>query len=193
MKKWKRVKKLYATKDSLGLEAEPIKLLSEYHRSFIRAGANLDELAKKRLTEINARSAGLLSKFGDKLRKENENYALLIEKEEDLSSYDCLILPGGFSYGDYLRTGAIARFSPVMKSLKAAANNGKLVFGICNGFQILCEAGLLPGALIRNRHLEFRCQLTNLRVENSSTVFSSECAPGQLLNVPISILMVSSS
>jgi phosphoribosylformylglycinamidine synthase len=107
-------------------------------------------------------------------------------KEEDLSSYDCLILPGGFSYGDYLRTGAIARFSPVMKSLKAAANKGKLILGICNGFQILCEAGLLPGALIRNRHLEFRCQWTNLRVENNSTAFSSECISGQLLNVPIS-------
>ena len=107
-------------------------------------------------------------------------------KETDLSSYDCLILPGGFSYGDYLRCGAIARFSPVMESLVRFANSGGLVFGICNGFQILCESGLLPGVLIRNNHLEFRCKWTDLRVENTDTAFSTRTAEGQVISVPIS-------
>ena len=92
-------------------------------------------------------------------------------KETDLSTYDCIILPGGFSFGDYLRCGAIARFSPVMESLITFARSGGLVFGICNGFQILCEAGLLPGVLLRNNHLEFRCQWTDLRVEYLYTIF----------------------
>ena len=107
-------------------------------------------------------------------------------KETDLSSYDCLILPGGFSYGDYLRCGAIARFSPVMESLVRFANSGGLVFGICNGFQILCESGLLPGVLIRNNHLEFRCKWTDLRVENTDTAFSTRSEEGQIISVPIS-------
>ncbi|MEC7835518.1 MAG: phosphoribosylformylglycinamidine synthase subunit PurQ [Chloroflexota bacterium] len=107
-------------------------------------------------------------------------------KETDLSSYDCLILPGGFSYGDYLRCGAIARFSPVMESLTRFADSGGLVFGICNGFQILCESGLLPGVLIRNSHLEFRCKWTNLRVENTDTAFSTRTEEGQIISVPIS-------
>ena len=107
-------------------------------------------------------------------------------KETDLSSYDCLILPGGFSYGDYLRSGAIARFSPVMESLVRFANSGGLVFGICNGFQILCESGLLPGVLMRNSHLEFRCKWTDLRVENTDTAFSSRTKEGQVISVPIS-------
>lgn len=107
-------------------------------------------------------------------------------KEEDLSGYDCIILPGGFSYGDYLRTGAIARFSPVMRAVERFAGQGKLVLGICNGFQILCEAGLLPGALMRNRHLEFRCQWIDLRVENASTPYTRACRRGQVLGVPIS-------
>lgn len=107
-------------------------------------------------------------------------------KETDLSAYDCIILPGGFSYGDYLRCGAIARFSPVMESLIKFARSGGLVFGICNGFQILCEAGLLPGVLIRNDHLEFRCQWTDLRVDNISTPFSARARPGQVISVPIS-------
>ena len=85
-------------------------------------------------------------------------------QEEDLSGYDCVILPGGFSYGDYLRTGAIARFSPVMKGVERMARDGRRVLGICNGFQVLCEAGLLPGILMRNAHLQYRCQWTNLRV-----------------------------
>jgi len=107
-------------------------------------------------------------------------------KETDLSPYDCIILPGGFSYGDYLRCGAIARFSPVMASVERFAASGGLVFGICNGFQVLCEAGLLPGVLMRNNHLQFRCQWTNLRVENVNTPFTSSCAPGQVLRIPIS-------
>ena len=96
-------------------------------------------------------------------------------QEDDLSGYDCVILPGGFSYGDYLRPGAMARVSPVMKALDGFAASGGLVIGICNGFQILCEAGLLPGALLRNHHLEFRCQWTNLRTESVDTPFTSAC------------------
>jgi phosphoribosylformylglycinamidine synthase subunit PurQ / glutaminase len=107
-------------------------------------------------------------------------------KETELSEYDCVILPGGFSYGDYLRPGAIARFSPVMASLERFASQGKLVIGICNGFQILCESGLLPGVLLRNVHLEYRCQWTHLKVENTSTIFTSQCQNGQALKIPIS-------
>ena len=107
-------------------------------------------------------------------------------KETDLSGFDCLILPGGFSYGDYLRSGAIARFSPVMKSVERFAKSGGLVFGICNGFQILCESGLLPGILRKNDHLEYRCQWTHLRVENVSTPFSNNAEKGQIIKVPIS-------
>ena len=107
-------------------------------------------------------------------------------KETDLSKYDCIILPGGFSYGDYLRPGAIARFSPIMDSVAKAAEDGKLVYGICNGFQILCEAGLLPGVLMRNDHLQFRCQWVNLRVERHDTAFTNACSVGQVLRVPIS-------
>lgn len=107
-------------------------------------------------------------------------------KETDLSDYDCVILPGGFSYGDYLRPGAIARFSPVMSSVERFAAQGKLVLGICNGFQILCEAGLLPGVLLSNSHLQYRCQWVNLKVENNSTPFSSKCRKGQVIRIPIS-------
>ncbi len=107
-------------------------------------------------------------------------------RETDLSGYDCVILPGGFSYGDYLRPGAIARFSPVMAAVEDMARQGKLVLGICNGFQILCESGLLPGALIRNNHLQYRCQWTYLRVENHSLPFTSACPKGQLLSIPVS-------
>ena len=107
-------------------------------------------------------------------------------KSTDLSGYDCIILPGGFSYGDYLRCGAIARFAPVMRSVAEAAEQGKLVIGICNGFQILCEAGLLPGVLRANDHLQFRCQWTDLRVENASTPFTSKMGQGQVISVPIS-------
>jgi phosphoribosylformylglycinamidine synthase len=107
-------------------------------------------------------------------------------KNADLSRFDCVILPGGFSYGDYLRAGAIARFSPIMAAVEHFAAQGKLILGICNGFQILCEAGLLPGALIRNEHLQYRCQWVHLRVENSSLPFTSACHVGQILRIPIS-------
>ena len=107
-------------------------------------------------------------------------------KEKDLSGLDCIILPGGFSYGDYLRTGAIARFAPVMEEVEAFARRGGLVIGICNGFQILCEAGLLPGVLMPNQHLQFRCEWVNLRVENIETSFTHNCEYGQVLEVPIS-------
>jgi phosphoribosylformylglycinamidine synthase len=107
-------------------------------------------------------------------------------RQQDLSGYDCVVLPGGFSYGDYLRAGAIARFSPVMEAVSRHAEKGGLVFGICNGFQILCEAGLLPGVLMRNDSLQFRCQPVYLRVENVHTPFSSGCEPGQVLKIPIS-------
>ena len=107
-------------------------------------------------------------------------------KETDLSGYDCVILPGGFSYGDYLRPGAIARFSPVMASLAEFTRKGKLVIGICNGFQVLCESGLLPGILRQNNHLQYRCQWTHIRVENTSSPFTAKCHAGQVLKIPVS-------
>ena len=112
--------------------------------------------------------------------------AYIWHKETDLSSYDCIILPGGFSYGDYLRTGAIARFSPVMEAVAEFAKKGKPVIGICNGFQVLCEAQLLPGVLRQNDHLQYRCQWTYLKTENIATVFTSRCHRGQVLKIPIS-------
>jgi len=107
-------------------------------------------------------------------------------KETDLSRYDCVVLPGGFSYGDYLRPGAIARFSPVMPSIERFAVQGKLVIGICNGFQVLCEAGLLPGALLQSSHLQYRCQWVQLKVGNNSSPFTSRLQEGQVLKIPIS-------
>ncbi|MDA1347546.1 MAG: phosphoribosylformylglycinamidine synthase subunit PurQ [Chloroflexi bacterium] len=107
-------------------------------------------------------------------------------KETDLSSYDCVVLPGGFSYGDYLRAGAIARFSPVMKAVEEFAAAGGLVIGICNGFQVLCEAGLLPGVLTRNSHLQFRCQWVNIRIEAARGPFTGGGTGGQVLRIPIS-------
>jgi phosphoribosylformylglycinamidine synthase len=106
-------------------------------------------------------------------------------KETDLSGFDAVIIPGGFSYGDYLRCGALARFSPVMKSIQAFAGQGKFVFGICNGFQILCEAGLLPGALMRNEGLHFICKHVNLKLQNQHTPFTSEVDPQRVLSIPI--------
>ena len=106
-------------------------------------------------------------------------------KETDLSSFDAVIVPGGFSYGDYLRAGALARFSPVMASLKDFAADGKFVMGICNGFQILCEAGLLPGALRRNAGLHFICKHVNLRVETANSPFTSALENGKVLSMPI--------
>ncbi|MDE3225492.1 MAG: phosphoribosylformylglycinamidine synthase subunit PurQ, partial [Nitrospirota bacterium] len=106
-------------------------------------------------------------------------------KESTLDGLDAIILPGGFSYGDYLRTGAIARFSPVMGAVKQFADEGGMVLGICNGFQILLEAGLLPGAMLRNRSLSFICRDVHVRVENAATPFTGRCRPGQVLKIPI--------
>ncbi|WP_068787289.1 phosphoribosylformylglycinamidine synthase subunit PurQ [Paenibacillus phocaensis] len=103
----------------------------------------------------------------------------------DLSAYDCILVPGGFSYGDYLRCGAISRFAPVMAEVAKAAEEGKYVLGICNGFQILTEAGLLPGTLRRNASLKFRCHDTELRVENNDNPFTSQYAPGEVITIPI--------
>ena len=107
-------------------------------------------------------------------------------READLDGFDGVILPGGFSYGDHLRCGAIARFSPVMSALERFAATGKPVFGSCNGFQILCEAGLLPGALLRNETLQFRCQPQELTVERADTGFTNVCDDGQVVQLPIS-------
>lgn len=103
----------------------------------------------------------------------------------DLDRFDCIILPGGFSYGDYLRPGAIAKFAAVMEGVVDYAHRGGLVLGICNGFQVLLETGLLPGAMQRNANLKFRCHYTYLRVENNNTPFTRECARGQVLKIPI--------
>jgi phosphoribosylformylglycinamidine synthase subunit PurQ / glutaminase len=111
--------------------------------------------------------------------------AFVWHKETSLAGADAVILPGGFSHGDYLRTGAIARFSPVMDSVRAFAEAGGPVLGICNGFQILLEAGLLPGAMLRNAGLKFRCEHVHLRVEGTDTPFTALCTPGQVLRVPI--------
>ena len=107
-------------------------------------------------------------------------------RESDLDGYDGVILPGGFSYGDHLRCGAIARFSPVMEAVRRLAAQGRPVFGSCNGFQILCEAGLLPGALLRNASLQFRCQPQHVRVERADSGFTSACERSQVLQLPIS-------
>jgi phosphoribosylformylglycinamidine synthase len=110
---------------------------------------------------------------------------LLWHKEQSLGDAEAVIVPGGFSYGDYLRTGAIARFSPVMQAVQSFAANGGLVLGICNGFQILCEAGLLPGALVRNRSLQFRCEPVFLRSATADSPFTNRIPAGKLLRLPI--------
>src|SRR5499425_50038 len=107
-------------------------------------------------------------------------------RERELRDLDCVILPGGFSYGDYLRAGAVAGRSPVVEALPDFVNGGGLVLGSCNGFQILCEAGLLPGALMRNECLQYRCQSTHLLVENADTSFTRAMRTGQVLRMPIS-------
>ena len=109
----------------------------------------------------------------------------LWHQSEQVAGFDAIILPGGFSYGDYLRTGAIARFSPVMRAVERFARGGGLVLGICNGFQILCEAGLLPGALRRNAGLRFICRQVHIRVETTETPFTAAAKPGQVLQLPI--------
>lgn len=106
-------------------------------------------------------------------------------KESNLDAYDIIVLPGGFSYGDYLRCGAIAQFSPVMKSVVQGAKKGKLIIGICNGFQILTETGLLPGALIKNDNRKFVCKDVLLRVENTNSKFTNLCETGELITIPI--------
>lgn len=114
-----------------------------------------------------------------------EEAAYIWHKDHDLQDADVVVLPGGFSYGDYLRPGAIARFSPVMQEVIAHAKRGGPVLAICNGFQIACEAGLLPGALLRNESLQFVSSAVSLRVENASTMFTSEYREGQVITVPI--------
>jgi len=111
---------------------------------------------------------------------------MLWHKDADLRDVDCVILPGGFSYGDYLRCGAVARFAPLMQAVAGFAAAGGLVWGICNGFQILCEAHLLPGALTRNASMQFRCEPSWLRVENAGSPFTSGCARGEVLQIPVS-------
>jgi phosphoribosylformylglycinamidine synthase len=110
---------------------------------------------------------------------------LVWHRDSNLDDYDAVVIPGGFSYGDHLRTGAIARFSPVMESVVRHAERGKPVIGSCNGFQILCESHLLPGALMRNDSLEFRCVPTYLRIENADTIFTRAGRHGQVLMMPI--------
>lgn len=105
--------------------------------------------------------------------------------ETDLSKYDAILIPGGFSYGDYLRPGAMASFAPAMEEVKKAAAAGKLVLGVCNGFQILTEAGLLPGALRRNQSLKFQCKMVDLKVENNQTPFTLDYAEGEWIKIPI--------
>ena len=116
----------------------------------------------------------------------NTDADYVFHKQTDLSGFDAVVVPGGFSYGDYLRPGAIARFSPVMRSLIEFANAGGPVIGSCNGFQILCEAGLLPGALMRNQSLQFRCQPQHLLVERASAPFTSLAQPGDVISIPVS-------
>ena len=110
---------------------------------------------------------------------------ILWHGDHDLRGVDAVIVPGGFSYGDYLRVGAIARFSPVMESVAAFAREGGLVLGICNGFQVLCEAGLLPGALLPNTGLRFICRQLDIEVVNADTAFTRTCAAGERLSIPV--------
>jgi phosphoribosylformylglycinamidine synthase subunit PurQ / glutaminase len=110
---------------------------------------------------------------------------LLWHGDRDLHGVEAVVVPGGFSYGDYLRAGAIARFSPVMESVIRFSREGGLVLGICNGFQVLCEAGLLPGALLPNDHLRFRCRQVDLEVVHASMPFTGDCADGESLSIPV--------
>ena len=111
--------------------------------------------------------------------------AFVWHKDTSLAGADVVILPGGFAHGDYLRTGAIARFSPIMPAVKAFAGAGNPVLGVCNGFQILLESGLLPGAMLRNQGLKFICEHVGVKVEQTDTPFTAACTPGQILNIPI--------
>jgi phosphoribosylformylglycinamidine synthase len=115
----------------------------------------------------------------------NASAQLLWHGDPDLHGVDAVVVPGGFSYGDYLRVGAIARFSPVMESVIRFSREGGLVLGICNGFQVLCEAGLLPGALLPNDHLRFRCRQVDVEVVRASMPFTADCADGEPLSIPV--------
>jgi phosphoribosylformylglycinamidine synthase len=118
-------------------------------------------------------------------RVPNASAQLLWHGDPDLHGVDAIVVPGGFSYGDYLRAGAIARFSPVMESVIAFARAGGLVLGICNGFQVLCEAGLLPGALLPNVDRRFSCRQVDLEVARASMPFTADCSEGELLSIPV--------
>ncbi|MEA2224517.1 MAG: phosphoribosylformylglycinamidine synthase subunit PurQ / glutaminase [Solirubrobacteraceae bacterium] len=118
-------------------------------------------------------------------RVPNASAQLLWHGDPDLHGVDAVVVPGGFSYGDYLRVGAIARFSPVMESVIRFSREGGLVLGICNGFQVLCEAGLLPGALLPNDHLRFRCRQVDVEVVRASMPFTADCADGEALSIPV--------
>lgn len=131
-------------------------------------GSNCDEDAAKAIQHV----AG-------------DDVDLVWHGESSLDGYDAIVLPGGFSYGDYLRSGAIAHFSPVMQAVKEAATAGKPVLGICNGFQVLTESGLLPGALLRNAHLQFRCEMVPLTVANTSSLFTADYEPDEEIRIPI--------
>jgi phosphoribosylformylglycinamidine synthase I len=131
-------------------------------------GSNCDHDAYHAATEVLGQSA-----------------ELIWHKDTDLKGADVVVLPGGFAHGDYLRTGAMARFSPIMREVRAFADRGGLVLGICNGFQILLEAGLLPGAMLRNRGLKYRCEHVYLRVEQTATPFTCAARPRQVLRLPI--------
>ena len=119
------------------------------------------------------------------LRAAGGNAELVWHRDHDLSDFDGVVLPGGFAHGDYLRTGAIARFSPVMKEVERMANNGSPVLGICNGWQVLCEAGLLPGAHIANRDLAFICRFEDVEVVDTDSCLTAAAEPGQLLRIPL--------
>ncbi len=119
----------------------------------------------------------------DRVLREDVDYVW--HQQTDVSAYDCLVLPGGFSYGDYLRCGAIARFSPIMEAVAEFAHGGGLVIGICNGFQILLEAGLLPGAMLRNTSMSFICRFVSVRVENADSPWTNAARAGQVLRIPI--------
>lgn len=115
----------------------------------------------------------------------NQETIYLWHKEHSLKGVDCIVLPGGFAYGDYLRSGAIAKFSPLMQEVKVFAQSGGLVLGICNGFQVLLELGLLPGAMLRNKNLKFLCQYVHIRVEETDSPFTKKASKGQVLRIPI--------
>ena len=114
-----------------------------------------------------------------------EEVSYVFHDELNLEAFDAVLLPGGFSYGDYLRSGAISRFSPIMGAVKKAADEGKPVLGVCNGFQVLLEAGLLPGAMLRNADLAFICKPVNLRVERADTLFTKEYEAGETVSIPV--------